>query len=516
MEIGNGIVRNFSIAGGNHCMQPNGSVNNNTFVHQSDFSAATTVPINTYACTTSAVPVMHDYVDCTWGSFADSNKVFWTNGATFPLPTTSYTEYETYSLQIQVSDLSSIPISGALCYLSSANTPVFNYSTNPDGYIAVDYGTVSSGTTAVLNDTAKTWSANQYFFNEVLLTSGTGVGQRRIIKYGGTATQQPMAWNFTVAPDVTTNYCVIPYVRVKAYNPNAATLNTGVYSTVTDNNPFTLTLAAYGKIAQVVTLSISGPVVGSYQLVANPFLVASYSVAGAISTVTINGATKTITPSSLTTDQNLYDFSQWWRNQASNVGYSDPLVATDSSDLQLTTGWKLISGYSDNSKRITGGTLAFPVIGTYTPNIGTTTLSFGASSGTYDLHAATITGTVTLVNTGGGILTVLLPPSTPYVNTGPNITVSEVLENTLTISGVINGSNYYLFQTSNPSNILASGTQSGSGNIVIANILIPSPPINTTLRVRLPGYIDYETYPILSGTSTAFGVSQTVNPFYTP
>jgi len=110
-------------------------------------------------------------------------------------------------------------------------------------------------------------------------------------------------------------------------------------------------------------------------------------------------------------------------------------------------------------------------------------LKFTAASGTYNLAGADITGTVTLVNTGGGLITVSLAPGVSYINTGPNITVEQVVGATLTITNLEIGSDIVILQAGT-SNVITSVDQVGSTTwaYIYTNL------INIDIGVFKPGF----------------------------
>lgn len=75
--------------------------------------------------------------------------------------------------------------------------------------IELQDGTASAGTTADLTDAAKSWAANQYRDSDVVITGGTGSGQRRRIA-SNTATVLTVATAFATAPDTTSTYDIVP------------------------------------------------------------------------------------------------------------------------------------------------------------------------------------------------------------------------------------------------------------------------------------------------------------------
>jgi len=229
----------------------------------------------------------------------------------------------------------------------------------------------------------------------------------------------------------------------------------------------------------------------------NIFVVASESVAALIAGVAIDGTAKTITLSAARTLQELYDYSQSWAATTINMVYDECLTTADGNNVNLPATWTLIpANYLDyGSNRINGGTLRFDTAGTYAPKVGDTMLKFTAASGTYNLAGADITGTVTLVNTGGGLITVSLAPGVSYVNTGPNITVEQVLNESLAITNLVPGSTVYVVTDNGTviANEVVAGTSTSyaltSGNTAGATYL--------TVRVRKatgsPAYQPWQT-----------------------
>ena len=155
----------------------------------------------------------------------------------------------------------------------------------------------------------------------------------------------------------------------------------------------------------------------------NPYTVANETTAGWYTGIAIDGVAKTITLSSTHTIQELYDYTQWRAMQTGNITYDEPLTTANGTEYQITTGWTLQTNYllSYNGKRISGGTIILHQAGTKNISVGTTTLKFTAT-GLFDLSGWSFTGTVTLVNTSGWAVEVVLPEWVTYVNSWPNIT----------------------------------------------------------------------------------------------
>lgn len=229
----------------------------NCYTHVSDVSGAIISPVSASRAT-RANPFVFNFVDCNFGTFADINKVYWNINVA-----DAYYQgwcWETYSFLLRVEDENGNAIASANVLLKdNTAATTFDYTTTAEGYIGQDSGTVSSATASTLNDSSKSWATDAWRFQEVYITAGTGAGQRRIIKKGNTGTSLPITPDWVVTPDATSKYIIIPYVRSKKIlSPATKPGTTGYYwSTVTDLNPFTLTVSKAGTnfltIAKEVT-----------------------------------------------------------------------------------------------------------------------------------------------------------------------------------------------------------------------------------------------------------------------
>lgn len=85
---------------------------------------------------------------------------------------------------------------------------------------------------------------------------------------------------------------------------------------------------------------------------------------------------------------------------------------------------------------------------------------------------------------------------------------------TLTIQNVLSGSNYWVAQTSDLTNVLATGTQSGSSDIVISSIPAVESPMLVTIRVRKAGYVPFETNAYLYSTGGLSYIIQVTDTTY--
>jgi hypothetical protein len=230
------------------------------------------------------------------------------------------------------------------------------------------------------------------------------------------------------------------------------TLNRGFYTgtggnTITARTPHDMRIRRYGFIP--FQLAINATVKQAFNdfRAADAYVVASEATAGAYTGVALDGVAKTITLSGARTVQELYDYVQWWQVQSGNVQHDVSLTTADGANYLVATGWALIgvANLTFGTPRISGA-LRFTTAGAYTPNLGTATLTF-TTAGTYDFRSASITGTVTLVNTSGGAVTVQLQPGVAFTNSGPNITVDNAVSATFTVSNIVAGSRLLIRRT---------------------------------------------------------------------
>ena len=181
------------------------------------------------------------FVDCNWGTHAEDHYGYW------HYPGTGCMLYLVNSFLLKIVDVNNNPIEDATVVLEDKNgLEIFSYTTNADGYPAEESGTVSSTTASTLVDNTKSWTGNQWWFREVYITSGTGIGQRRIIKKGNTGTELQVAWDWDTTPNDTSKYIIIPYVNTKKVEPITPDYAGYIYSTVTDYNDFRLTITYAG------------------------------------------------------------------------------------------------------------------------------------------------------------------------------------------------------------------------------------------------------------------------------
>lgn len=228
-------------------------------------------------------------------------------------------------------------------------------------------------------------------------------------------------------------------------------------STVTTHGPYTLIFTKYGYIQQVQSRNYGYKNANSETsfLVVDPYSVAAYATAIAYTGMAMNVTSPVAGQAVLTgaqTFQHLYDFVKAridYEAGTNDTYVQDWLSSTDGINFTIASGWSIKpQNYLDYTGFSLNGNLEYDTAGTFSPILGTATLTFSAASGSFDFSGATMTGVQTLINTGGGSIDVYLPAGTGYVNTGPNITlhVSAAVQG-LSFTGLAAGSQVVVFET---------------------------------------------------------------------
>ncbi len=224
----------------------------NTYIHAYDFSKVTNAPFNPYLYNRDN----NDFyaVDCDYGTFTTDKYAYWSSGSG-----TNNKIWIIASFLLKVVDESGNAISGATVTLKDKNGDTsFSYLTNADGYPGQDSGAATGYTASTLSDTSKSWTSNQWRWREIYITSGSGAGQRRYIKYQTTPyTTLNLAPDFQTIPATNDRYIIIPYVNWLKITPAIEETTSGVWSIATEYNPFTLTISksGYKTYKSVLTLT---------------------------------------------------------------------------------------------------------------------------------------------------------------------------------------------------------------------------------------------------------------------
>lgn len=163
----------------------------------------------------------------------------------------------------------------------------------------------------------------------------------------------------------------------------------------TYRSPFTLSVKKYGYLDISQTMNIqgtsttSGAVNSSIGLIVDPIIVKSEAAASAITGITINHSTQTVTITANTTIRDLYDYIHWNINQSTNPFYATPMTSADG--VNFTLAYNLVL----NGGNLTGtGNLSLGAK-TLTVTAGeTTTVPITYSSGSAVYGNITIAGLV--------------------------------------------------------------------------------------------------------------------------
>ena len=102
-------------------------------------------------------------------------------------------------------------------------------------------------------------------------------------------------------------------------------------STSTNKAPFDIRIRKYGYVLQGFQSAVSEPIKQEVRLPANSELVSTEVQAAAISGISLNFATSTLTITSNTTAQQLYDYYQYQLAQSANMSYAEQFVKTGTS-----------------------------------------------------------------------------------------------------------------------------------------------------------------------------------------
>ena len=241
---------------------------------------------------------------------------------------------------------------------------------------------------------------------------------------------------------------------------------------------------------------------------------------------------------SVGTLSDFYDSAKYWGVQSANINYPSAtsnvvdaggtitdlgsrnilVDATAASAFAVNTGTNTVTIKSTtlavsskfNTLKTTGtisfanaatatcilqGIVVRGTVGVYSPKLETATVRF-TTAGTYDLRGATVSGTLTLTNTSGGNVTVLLSPSVTVVNSGPNITVDQIVTYALTLTGLQSSSEVRAYTGTDPTtSVEIAGIESSSTSFVISHTVGGQAGY---IRVVSLGYIDVYlsiTYP---------------------
>lgn len=203
------------------------------------------------------------------------------------------------------------------------------------------------------------------------------------------------------------------------------------------------------------------------------------TISGYSTKFAINYGSSTFTVTS-GTQQEAYDYDHYVNSQLSNIQQTKFFTTTNGTDFTLRTGTTLINfqNLTQGATRIAGGTIRYSATGTYTPRLGVITVDF-SQAGTYNFAGADFGGQVTFTNSSGGNVTVELETGVDYINSGPNITISEPqVYQSATISGLTAGTRIQLYD-------LTSDTQLYNGTPTFPYTWTDPSPYAADREIRL-------------------------------
>lgn len=213
----------------------------------------------------------------------------------------------------------------------------------------------------------------------------------------------------------------------------------------------------------------------------NPVVQVSEAVAAAYTGVTINPANPSIVigAGNVDTWRKLYDHYQAW--SCLNVAEESLLVSGDGITFSLPLSCKLSWPGMPSVGTLSGGWLQLGVPGAHNYGLSGTKVDFTAA-GSYNLSGSRVAGTLDLVNSSGGAVTVSLPAGTDYVISSGSITVTPP-QISLTLEGFPAGADIVIL-AAGTSTILEQVDQAAGPTYVYAY----STPVLVDIGIIKPGY----------------------------
>lgn len=149
-------------------------------------------------------------------------------------------------------------------------------------------------------------------------------------------------------------------------------------ATAVSKAPFDIRIRRYGYVYQGFQSSVAESIKQEVRLAVNSRLASTEVQAAAISGISLNFSTETVTITSNHTSQSLYDYYQYQLYQTSNMVYGEDLIlsgtAFDLSDWDI-----VVDGATYTGDITTTGTITLSngglIVGTATDSVGTTTVS---------------------------------------------------------------------------------------------------------------------------------------------
>ena len=256
-----GTIFDFKPSYVSYAVRFSGSGANNDYIHQSDFSGAYNYPINNYIGTN--YPSVNSYlVDMEYGTYAPEDRTSWVHSTSANL-TSETSNWDLSSILLKVTDTQDNGLSEARINITDSQNGTYDLITNPDGYLSMGnssryYGNITSIYDSVtFCDSSQSWDAYEFKNKELYFTSGTGAGNRYIIKSYSSTSCLRIANGFKVTPDTTTKYVIIPHLINKRYQPTEINPGSTTYgANVTYYNTYNMKIAKDGYKDLETTFSL--------------------------------------------------------------------------------------------------------------------------------------------------------------------------------------------------------------------------------------------------------------------
>lgn len=242
----------------------------------------------------------------------------------------------------------------------------------------------------------------------------------------------------------------------------------------------------------------------------NPVVQVSEAVAAAYTGVTVTPADPSIVVGAGTVDtwRKLYDHYQAWA--CLNVAEEALLASVDGITFSLPLSCKLSWPGMPSVGTLSGGWLQLGVPGAHTYGLSGTKVDFTAP-GTYNLSGSRVAGTMDLVNSSGGAVTVSLPAGADYAISSGSITVTPP-QISLTLEGFPAGADIVILEAGT-STILEQVDQAAGPTYVYSY----STPVLVDIGIFKPGYKPrYLRNLQLATSDSAIPVSLEIDRSYLP
>ncbi len=234
----------------------------------------------------------------------------------------------------------------------------------------------------------------------------------------------------------------------------------------------------------------------------NPVLTVTEDIAIAYTGVTITGTQITVAAGTADTWAKVYAYSQAY--YCANIASDVLLTSTDGNNFAIPLATKLSWPAMGTDGTLVNGWLLL-VAGTHTYKLSGTKIDC-TNAGDYDFANTVFSGTVELVNSSGGAVTMALPAGTSYTNTGPNITVTvPSLTTTIAANVSLAGAEVRIYDMDNtPAGSLGTelaGTESCPGSTFG---FVATAGNTVWVQIMLAGYKEFGQSMVTPAASTTY------------